>query len=58
VPRHEIYSLFRRELRRNYQIAFVFPVFVVGDYEHASVAGFVDYFFRAAYHREANIRST
>jgi hypothetical protein len=54
---HEVDRVGRRHLRRNDEIAFIFPVLVVDQDEHAAVARFVDQLFgageEAAAHRRA-----
>ena len=42
VAGHEVDPFRRSELRRDHQVAFVFPVFIVDQDEHAALAGFLD----------------
>jgi hypothetical protein len=47
VPGHEVHGVGRRHLSRDDEIAFILPVLVIDQDEHAAVARLVDQLFRA-----------
>ena len=56
VGRHEVYRLGRYVLGGDYQIAFVFPVFVVDEYDHSSLLKLFEYFGYFANHVLTSVR--